>query len=137
MKRIVFGCSVLVLAVAAACSLPAVARQTPPPALAEGGQSPRTSNAEPRPPDPLVSTPPLAKAPSIDDLLNKLDSLKAQKAALEKAEKETIELLKEKLRQQKLRLQKLGVNVQEGNPAPSVAPPAPSPTVPPPAPSAN
>jgi hypothetical protein len=138
MKRIVLCCSVLVLAVAAACSLPAIARQTPRPPLADSsGLPPRVSNAEPRPSDPLVSAPPLAKAPSIDDLLNKLDSLKAQKAALEKAEKETVELLKEKLRQQKLRLHKLGVHVQEDNPAPTVAPPAPSPTVAPPGPSAN
>jgi hypothetical protein len=137
MKRIVFCCGILVLVVAAACSLPAIARQTPRPPSVESGLSPRVSNGEPRPSDPLVSIPPPAKALSIDDLLNKLDSLKAQKAALEKAEKETVELLKEKLRLQKLRLQKLGVNVQEDNPAPPVGPPASSAPVPPPAPSAN
>jgi hypothetical protein len=67
---------------------------------------------------------------SIDDLLNKLDSLKSQKAALEKAENETIALLKEKLAQQKDRLKKLGVNVEDSPPA---APPVSVTAVPPPA----
>ena len=135
MKRIVSCCGVLVLIIAA-FSLPAIARQTQNPPSAEYGQygppAPATTT-ESRPPEAVV-TPPLAKFPNIDDLLNKLDSLKAQKAALEKAEKETVELLKEKLRVQKLRLQKLGVHVQEGN----AAPPPPATSSPPPAPtSAN
>jgi hypothetical protein len=58
---------------------------------------------------------------TIDDLLNKLDSLKAQKAALEKAEKETLALLREKLKEQKDRLRKLGVPTEEA----PVAPPPP------------
>ena len=73
--------------------------------------------------------------PSVQsDLLNKLDSLKAQKAALEKAEKETLALLKDKLKQQKDRLKKLGVNVEDGPPASPVAPPPPPLAAPPPGP---
>jgi len=122
MKRVVFcsGVLVLVLVVAAA-----VARQSPPPSSAEGSLPPRPASNEPRLSGPASPTPPPAKAPSIDDLLNKLDSLKAQKAALEKAEKETVELLKQKLQEQKHRLQKLGVNFEEGNRV-QPAPPSPN-----------
>jgi hypothetical protein len=128
MNRVVLcsGVLVLVLVVAAA-----VARQTPPPSSTEGSIPPRAPSNEPRSSIPVSPTPPPAKAPSIDDLLNKLDSLKAQKAAIEKAEKETVELLKEKLKQQKHRLQKLGVNVEEGNRI-QPAPPPPAPASPPP-----
>jgi hypothetical protein len=73
--------------------------------------------------------PPPPKAASIDDLLNRLDSLKAQKAALEKAEKETLALLKEMLDQQKDRLKKLGVNVENGPPKPPVTPGPSAPTL--------
>ena len=132
MKRIVFCCGVLVLAAAAACSLPAVARQTQTPPPADVGV-PRGQSTVQLSQPPATPTAPPAKALSIDDLLNKLDSLKAQKAALEKAEKETVELLEEQLRQQKLRLQMLGINVQEGATVPPtpVAPPG-TPTVAPP-----
>jgi hypothetical protein len=65
---------------------------------------------------PLATTPlpsaPAPKAPpaaTIDDLLAKLDTIKAQKAALEKAEKETVATLVEKLKQQRERIKKLGV----------------------------
>jgi hypothetical protein len=124
MKRIFLCCGALVVA----CSLPALAWQAPRANSPEGG-SPPPPTAEARAPEP----PPPAKAATIDDLLNKLDSLKVQKAALEKAEKETVALLKEKLKQQAHRLKKLGVNVEEAPPAPAVAPlPPPAPTVAPP-----
>jgi hypothetical protein len=127
MKRVVFCSGVLVLVVAAACSLPAIARQSPLPPL---GSVENSVSSPPIPTEPVTSrpvspTPPLAKAPSIDDLLNKLDSLKAQKAAIEKAEKETVELLKEKLKEQKHRLKRLGVNVDDGNSVQPATPPPP------------
>jgi hypothetical protein len=126
MKRIFLCCGALV----AACSLPALAWQAPRASSPEGGFPPPT--AEARAPEP----PPPAKAATIDDLLNKLHSLKVQKAALEKAEKDTVALLKEKLKQQHDRLKKLGVNVEEAPPAPTVAPlPPPASTVAPPPPS--
>jgi hypothetical protein len=62
-----------------------------------------------------VTTPPQATpAPKkmeegIDQLIRRLEILKAQKAELEKAEKEVVALLKEKLEQQTQLLQKLGV----------------------------
>jgi hypothetical protein len=61
------------------------------------------------------------RAESIDALLSRLDNLKAQRAELDKAEKETVAILKEKLKQQQERLQKLGVNVPD-TPAPTSCP---------------
>jgi hypothetical protein len=54
-----------------------------------------------------------AKEKTVEELLNRLDALKAQQEELDKAKKETVAALKEKLKQQKERLQKLGVNVEE------------------------
>jgi hypothetical protein len=62
----------------------------------------------------------VAKDKSIDELLSRLDAIKAQQEELEKAKKETVALLKERLKQQKQRLQKLGVNVEEETPPPPV-----------------
>jgi hypothetical protein len=59
------------------------------------------------------------KSESIDGLLSRLDNIKAQKVELERQEKETIGVLKEKLKEQKQRLQRLGVNVEESRPLPS------------------
>jgi hypothetical protein len=56
------------------------------------------------------------KGESIDQLLVRLDAIKVQKAELEKAEKETVEALKDKLSQQNQRLQELGVNVEKSSP---------------------
>jgi hypothetical protein len=53
------------------------------------------------------------KEKSIEELLAKLDLIKAQQEELEKARKETVALVKERLKQQKERLQKLGVSVEE------------------------
>jgi hypothetical protein len=60
------------------------------------------------------------QAVTIDDLLAKLESIKAQKAKLDKAEPETIELVKAKFEQLKQRLLKAGVieeKGRQGNPA--------------------
>jgi hypothetical protein len=72
------------------------------------------------PPQSQVATPPKEK--SIEELLARLDAIKAQKEELEKARTETVALVKEKLKQQKQRLQKLGVSVEEVSvPPPSVS----------------
>lgn len=62
-------------------------------------------------------------ADSVDALLDMLADIKAQKAELEKFERETLALLKEKLNQQQQRLQKLGVEPERHlSPAATVAP---------------
>ncbi len=68
----------------------------------------------PLPPGPL-------KSATIDDLLNKLQGLKAQRAELDRLEQELVAVLKEKLKEQKERLQKLGVTVEE-SPSPKAVP---------------
>jgi hypothetical protein len=45
----------------------------------------------------------------IDELVATLERIKSQKSELDKAEKETAAMLKEKLRQQRQRLEKLGI----------------------------
>jgi hypothetical protein len=65
---------------------------------------PRTITANPAPPP---------RAATIDDLLGKLADIQAKKAALDRAEKETVTLLKEKLKQQQERLRKLGVLAED------------------------
>ena len=52
----------------------------------------------------------------IEVLMDKLATIKAQKAELDKVEKQTVALLREKLKHQKERLQKLGVEPQEATP---------------------
>src|SRR5437588_320644 len=66
------------------------------------------------------------QAQTIESIIGKLAAIKAQKAELDRAEKETIALLKGKLKEQKERLKKLGVNVEEGE-----TPPMTSPSLPP------
>jgi hypothetical protein len=51
------------------------------------------------------------KAATIEELLNRLDSIKAKRADLDRSEKETLELLRDKLKDQKQRIQKLGVGM--------------------------
>ena len=72
------------------------------------GRSQRTvkKNVEPAKTDEV-------KEKSVEELLGRLDALKAQQEELDKAKKETVTLLKEKLKQQKQRLQNLGVTVEE------------------------
>ena len=62
-------------------------------------------------PKPSASIQDQLKSESIDQLLIRLDSIKAQKADLDKQEKDTVEALKEKISQQNQRLQKLGVSL--------------------------
>ncbi len=81
-------------------------------------------SATPPPVDPLdqkqaVSTPPSAKPIGVDDLLDKLEALKAKREAIEREEKATHALLKAKIKVQQERMGKLGV----GNPGPDVQPP--------------
>jgi hypothetical protein len=88
------------------------------------GQAPPPSPTSPAVPFPLVQTPAAsaaAKDTSIDELLSRLDAIKAQQEELEKAKKEAVSLLKEKLKQQKQRLQKLGVSVEEETPPPAIS----------------
>ena len=97
------------------------------------GQDPRPTPTGPVVP-PTLNQAPVAPAPvphaegraaakdkSIDELLSRLDTIKAQQEELDKAKKETVALLKEKLKQQKLRLQKLGVTVEDETPPPQVS----------------
>jgi len=63
------------------------------------------------------------KAESIEDLLNRLTAIKAQKAELERIEKETVLLLKERFKQQKDRIEKLGVTIEEKDSPREVIPP--------------
>jgi hypothetical protein len=62
------------------------------------------------------------KAEGIDELLSHLDMIKAQKAELEKVEKEMVTVLKEKIKEQKQRMQKLGVSVEENGAVPLSSP---------------
>jgi hypothetical protein len=59
------------------------------------------------------------KADTVEELLSKLDAIKAKKAELEKVEKETVAMLKEKLKEQKQRLQNLGVPGDESTEPPT------------------
>jgi|GEM_PF-6375753 len=61
----------------------------------------------------LAYEPVTPKEPSVDELLNELERLQAQKAELEKKEKELKATLRKKLEQQSERLQKLGVIAKE------------------------
>jgi len=63
------------------------------------------------------------KAESIEDLLNRLTAIKAQKAEVERIEKETVLLLKERFKQQKDRIEKLGVTIEEKDSPREVIPP--------------
>jgi len=72
---------------------------------------PESSGLEPR------------KADTIEELLSKLDAIKAKKAELDRVEKETLAMLKERLKEQKQRLQNLGVPGEEGTEPPMNSPP--------------
>src|SRR5262249_41738449 len=71
---------------------------------------------------PPSLVPPAQKAEDIEALIKRLESIPAQKAELEQAEKEAVARLKEKLEQQRQRLRKLGVTPDE--PAPAAATPS-------------
>ncbi len=78
-------------------------------------------SATPPPVDSLPPTqgPPSAKPMGVDDLLDKLEALKAKREAIEREEKATHTLLKARIKVQHERMGKLGV----GNPGPDVPPP--------------
>jgi hypothetical protein len=104
--------ALLVLAVVLVCSLPALAQPS-------AGPSVPVSDAVrscPLPPESGPATPPMAT--TIDALIARLADIKAKKAALDKAEKETVALLKDKFTQQKERLKQLGVPAEDSAPTP-------------------
>ena len=57
-----------------------------------------------------------AAAQSVDELINRLEKLRVQKAELEKQEKEVVEQLREIVRSQADRLSKLGINLGPPDP---------------------
>ena len=79
------------------------------------GQSQVKNDGPPRivPPIPDVALPvpvaPRAPAPTVDDLINKLESLRKAKAEIEKQELAVAEQLKERLKNQSERLSMLGI----------------------------
>jgi hypothetical protein len=92
---------------------------------------PDTASLFTPPPQPAVSATPPArqerlKEKGIDDLVTALEQIKARKAELDKAEKETTALLKEKLRQQRQKLQQLGVFEEVEHPVPPPVVPGPA-----------
>jgi hypothetical protein len=93
MKRAVLCCIFPVLAIVAACSLPALAQQLPEPVVLESKIHP-------------VAVGEVAEE-TIDSKLAKLVSLKLQKAALEKEEKATVESLRKMIKQERHKLQEL------------------------------
>jgi hypothetical protein len=105
--------ALLVLAVVLVWSLPATAQPSDRPSAGPPVSAPSSFFQQP---DPAPATPP--RAASIDDLIGRLADIKAKKAALDKAEKETVALLKDKFKQQKERLKQLGVPVEDSAPLP-------------------
>jgi hypothetical protein len=97
------------------------------------GQAPSPPATQPKPAPHTIEYPDLplsdgrtvsapAKEKTIEELLARLDAIKAQQEELEKSRTETVALVKEKLKQQKQRLQKLGVSVEEeAVPPPSIS----------------
>lgn len=90
-----------VLAVLLLAALGAVAYTQTPPPPAEGPLLPS--------PVPPVPAKPAPKEPTVEELLNELEKVQAQKAALEKREKELAEAARKKLEQQGERLKRLGL----------------------------
>jgi flagellar biosynthesis/type III secretory pathway protein FliH len=68
------------------------------------------------PPRPSVQERP-TKADGVEDLLGKLKAIEDQEDELERAERETAALLKEKLREQRERAKRLGVEEGDDPPA--------------------
>jgi uncharacterized protein involved in exopolysaccharide biosynthesis len=67
----------------------------------------------PRPALPAALAPEMMRSRSIDQLLQELQVLRAQKAELERQEKEIVASVKERLMEQKQKLQTLGVQMEE------------------------
>ncbi|MFO0844242.1 MAG: hypothetical protein U0797_17905 [Gemmataceae bacterium] len=79
-------------------------------------------------PTPTFTTPPPRPAArpgekTIDELVASLEQIKARRAELDRVEKETVAMLREKLRQQRQRLHKLGVADEVPQPPPTCAAP--------------
>jgi hypothetical protein len=109
---------VLLVSVALLVAVAVCVGQVPAPAPEHGGVGNAAAGwTRPSPPPPATAKAE-TREKSIEELLGRLDSIKAQQEELEKARKETVALVKEKLKQQKQRLQKLGVEEEP------VAPPA-------------
>src|SRR5262245_57609750 len=117
------------LSVAGLLSRPAEAQA--PPTL------PRPTEPPQDPLPPPLAEPPLAppstrgspqslRGLGIDQLVDHLKTLRAQRAELEKQEKEAVALLREKLKEQRQRLQQLGIPLEEPAAAPPQADPVPS-----------
>jgi|GEM_PF-5515071 len=62
---------------------------------------------------PAATSPEAMRSRSIDQLLEQLQVLRAQKAELERQEKEIVAAVKERLMEQKQKLQTLGVQMEE------------------------
>ncbi len=58
---------------------------------------------------PLPPRAPLAQEPTVDQMLDALEKLRAQKAELEKKERETVEAIGKKVEKQTERMRKLGI----------------------------
>lgn len=100
------------LAVAGLFSRPAEA-QTPP-----ASQPPVEP---PRVPPPDVPRKEAFRGMSIDQLVEQVKVLRAQRAELEKREQEAVTVLKERLKEQRQRLKQLGISLEESEPTPHQA----------------
>src|SRR5262245_4365203 len=127
MKRIGLACCsvavvlVLGLAVTAQVAGPAESvpvSPTPPGAAFQDVSQPKQDVSQPK--AVPVNGPVKYCTDGIDDLLDKLAAITAQKDEPGKVEKQTVAQRREKLKHQKERLRKLGVEPQDAPPAPAV-----------------
>ncbi|HJZ91917.1 MAG TPA: hypothetical protein VKE40_13675 [Gemmataceae bacterium] len=92
-----------------------VAPETPKPVRLVDDLQPPKDDSPPRRAVPNVDPPPPvrgatpAAAQTVDELINRLEDLRKQKAELEKQEKAVVEQLRERLKSQTDRLAKLGI----------------------------
>ncbi len=106
--RVAFVSVALLIACGAAVSQ----QPTPPPVVLPSG--PNIPAVNPPLPPPTVVVPVSPPAPSsVDDLLNQLERVQAEKAALEKKEQELKAAIRKKLDAQAERLKKLGIAPKE------------------------
>ncbi len=86
----------------------------PPPSLPVASAIPKLDSTPP------IFTPPIAvpPEPSVDQLLDKLEALRSQKAELEKQEQELLKVVRQKLAKQSDRMGRLGI----ANTDPAVVP---------------
>jgi hypothetical protein len=108
----------LLIALASGHGYPQSEKVTPevknPPRLVDDLQPPK-DEPPPRRAVPIIDAPPVirvatpAAAQTVDELINRLEELRKQKAELEKQEKAVVEQLRERLKSQSDRLAKLGI----------------------------